>query len=346
MIFQLLFVYILICTFIYKLNKRLKAQYIIAVFLPLSLLMAFRSPNMHMCVDTHAYMDIFRVASYRSWSDILSFDAYQGSEFGYWILNKAFLLLSTNYLHFQIFISVLTCGFIGYFIYKHMDNPILGIALYLGMGYYFFSYNISRQMLVVSIFALCIPLFATRKNILLSIVLCFLLSSLHTSSLLYLLCPAFLIIPRKLEKIMPVLLLLFVVFFISIMQFSMAFFNKYEHYYDNTSEHEFSLGMSTIVYVILLGISVIVYYSKKIQKQQFKLYSIFSMFSMLCIFLGLRLNYMERVGLLFFPFVLLTVTKFGDCFDDRGIRSIYLTLLTFLMFVSFILRFPDYFFYV
>ena len=205
MTFKFLCVYIILCTLLYKQNKRLKAQYIIAVFLPLSVLMAFRSPTMSICVDTNAYVDIFNLASYRSWTDILSFDAYKGSEFGYWLINKAFSLVSLDYLHFQIFISIIICGSIGYFIYRYIDNPILGVALYLGLGFYFTSYNISRQMLVVSIFALCIPIYIARKNILVSVTLSILLSTIHTTALLYLLCPLFSLIPRKFEKIIPLI---------------------------------------------------------------------------------------------------------------------------------------------
>lgn len=331
---------------IYRQNRRLKAQYIFAVFLPLSALMAYRSPNMSICVDTFAYMDIFNIAINRSWTEILSFDAYKGSEFGYWLLNKTFSLVSKDYLHFQIFISTITCASIGYFIYKHIDNPILGVALYLGLGFYFVSYNISRQMLVVSIFALCLPIYTSRRNIPVAIAFSLLLSTIHTTALLFLLCPLFLIVPRAIEKFLPFILLIFAFVFKNVLQLSMVVFNKYEAYYDNTSNHEFSMGISAIVYLVFLGIAVVVFYSGKFQNQRFKLFSILSMFSMICTFLGISMNYMERVGLLFFPFVILTVVNYGIYIGNNTYRAIYYTILTISMFIFFIIRSPEYICYV
>lgn len=336
MLFLYLTIYLGLCSIAYSANNKYTKSYLFAVFVPLGIFMGFRSLNMG--VDTRSYYTIFEYAKNTSWGAL---GVYYGSiEIGYLYINKFFSIFSDNYYHFQILYSIVYCLGWAIFIKRAKpDNVVLLFALFLGLDLYFQAWNISRQMFAVMIGAYCFPIFSGKKNIL-SIAIILLLSLIHTSSLLYILILLYNRVPRSYLKYMPLFLILFVLFFNYTMTLSSLFFEKYEKFYDNNLEHDFKLGISIYLYIFIFVLSILSFISNK-KSEEKKRNAFFSLFSIICIFLGLKMNYMERVGLLFIPFTLLTLIDLCSNIKDSNARGVYKWSLIVIMLLFFYLRTPS-----
>lgn len=315
-----------------------KMAYLLLVFIPLGYLLGFRSPKMPICVDSYTYMDIFDYAVTRPLNELWELDSYAGAEFGYLIVNKLFSYVSADYYDFQIFSALIFCLCALFFIYRDVDVANLGVAIFLGLDFYFQAYNISRQMLVTMIFALLMPLFHNRKKWI-AIILIFLLSTIHTTSLLFSIILLVDLLPSKMDKYLPLFLILILVFFEEILIAISPLFLKYSDYFDNSGGHSFSMGLSSVFYGFLIVISLYSYYFVKSNTHRDRINAFLSIFAIMCIFLGMKMNYMERIGILFLPYTLLTISNLYNRLPSKS-RGTYNLLITALMLLFFFLRAP------
>ena len=107
-------------------NRYLYLKFIV---IPLILVMGFR--NYTVGVDTASYMHYYEV--------------------GYCLLLKVSSLFVDNYYFFQILQAIIFNVLIMYFIQENTQNYFLAYSVFLGMGMYTLSFNITRQMIAVAI---------------------------------------------------------------------------------------------------------------------------------------------------------------------------------------------------
>ncbi|HHX70771.1 MAG TPA: EpsG family protein [Gallicola sp.] len=115
---------------------------------------------------------------------------------GWVMLNKLVQFIGADYSFFMAFVSVITLLPLLFIFYKNSENPILSLFFYYSLYIYFYSFNISRQVLAVSIVLIAIILLIKNKKILFLIFLT-LAALFHISALIAL--PLFFIdkIPNK-----------------------------------------------------------------------------------------------------------------------------------------------------
>lgn len=337
--YLLLTIYLVLVSVCYSQKSITKKKYLIFCFAPLAYFMAFRSVDMPICVDSSNYAELFDYSKNERWDYLFSISGYSGAESGYLIFNKFFSLLSSDYYSFQIFVSVAYCFLFAYFIYKQVNNPIIGLSLFLGLDIYFTAYNISRQMFVVSLFTILIPLFYDKRKILAAL-LCLVFTTLHTTSFLYLIVPLLVIIPERYQKYVPILLVGIFFLFDQVVQLSSLYFIKYENYYLNTGEHNFSIGLSSIVYISIIALNLYTLYTERNPSRTVAVNNVLSLFSISCIFLGLKLNYMERIGLLFIPYTILAIDHTIDILKEEKKMPLINICIIGMMFMFFCLRAP------
>ena len=339
MTYILLTVYLVLVSLLYSHGLFKKKHYLFLSFAPLAYFMGFRSMDMPICVDTYNYSMLFDYVASESWGHLFSISSYSGAESGYLILNKLFSTLSPDYYFFQVCTSIIFCFAIAFFIYKQVDNPVLALSLFLGLNIYLSAYNISRQLLMVSLFSLLIP-FLKGKKWFLTIPVLFLLSTIHTTALLYLIVPLLYFIPERYNRFIPFMLLIGLICFDSLVDMSSSYFLKYDNYYQNETGHKYGVGLSSVVYILIVVINVLtLFWGKNITKDD-RINVSLSLFAVMCIFLGLKLNYMERIGFLFFPYTILSLDKIREMLNNKSVTSVICVGLEVVMFMFFYLRMP------
>ena len=337
MTFDYLLLYIIACALLYTSNKNHPLLFLLAVFVPLAFFMGFRATEVG--IDTEAYYDLFEFSKNEPWRFLLSEKQHHGAETGFLCLNKLFSYISEDYYHFQLFLSILYCTGFAIFIYRDTKMPVMGLALFLGFDLYFQAFNISRQMFVIMLSVLGYPLLKSKHYLWASIYI-FLLANLHTTAYLLFLYIFVGFLPKFFEKVLPFLVLLFVFFFSQIIELSSFFFEKYQSYYMGRHDHTFSIGFSSIIYILVIVLSLWFYYKKEVTYTE-KINALFSVSAVTCIFLGLQMNYMERVGLVFMPYTVLTMIAIGKRIKDNKSRSLYTFCVITVMLLFFYLRIPS-----
>lgn len=332
MIFEILFAYIIFCSLLYASNKKHPKLFLVAVFLPLAFFMGFRSTDVG--IDTEAYYDLFEFAKNEPWNFLLSEKQHHGAETGYLCINKLFSYISEDYYLFQIVQSSLYCAGFAIFIGRDTKAPIMGLALFLGFDLYFQAFNISRQTFVIMLSVL-----GRDKHRILASIYILLLANLHTTAYLLFLILIIDFVPKMLEKGLPFLVLIFLIFFAQIMEYSALFFVKYQSYFEGRHEHTFAIGFSSVIYISVIILSLWFYYKADTTHCE-RINALFSFFAVVCILWGLQMDYMERIGLLFIPYTILTLISIGNRIVDKKTRNLYTVTVSTIMFLFFYLRIP------
>ena len=134
--------------------------FLVPLFLLLSLIMGFRAISVG--VDTLNYYHTFMQISKMNFEDLLIGFTYDDAEIGYVIFIKLISMLFDDYFAFQIITSFLFCFFMIFFIRENAINYITSSVVFIAL-LYLLSFNISRQMLAVSMLAYGWCLYAKKK---------------------------------------------------------------------------------------------------------------------------------------------------------------------------------------
>lgn len=338
MIFFILFLYLVLLSVVFLLHPFNKGAYLFLIFVPLTILLSFRSMYMPICVDTYNYYELFELSKTLDWSDFVLFSSINGAETGYLLVNKVFSLFFDDYYYFQVFTSFVFCLNFAFFIYKNLHSPVIGLILFLGLGIYFAAYNVSRQMLAISIFVVLFSVF--RKKSFLPILITVFLSMIHISCLLLFIPILLLYIPEKFDKFVFILFIFLILIYDTVFQYIPLVFTKYEGYLTRSNLHNSSIGFSLFIYLTLLVFSILFFFRRDVLRNE-RLFALLSMFSILC-FLGESfLNYLERIALLFVPYVILTIDSYFNKTTSLVSMRIFKIIFIVIMFVFIYFRFPE-----
>lgn len=335
----ILLIYIITCSLLYAFNRKYPKIYLSMVFIPLAFIMGFRSLNVG--IDTENYYELFELFKNERWDYLLSKSYHNGAETGFLCICKLFSYISSNYFDFQLAIAVFYCIGWSIFIYRETKAPIFGLALFLGLDMYFQAFNISRQMFMIMLSVLAYPLFRGDKKIL-PIVVIFLLAQIHTTA--YLLFFILLLnyldsVSPLIKNLLPFIFFIFMLFFAEIMNYSSLYFVKYHGYYEHADKHLISVGYSSFFYIFVILLSLLFYYKKNITYWE-RRNALFSIFSVMCIFYGVKMSYMDRIGLIFMPYTILTLNSIRGSIKNTNLRNLYVFGIITAMLISFYLRIP------
>ena len=318
MIYIWLTIFLLIFAIILNNSKR-KNVFIFISFSLMALIMGLRSVNVG--VDTLTYYESFYLIAKTPWHVLLKSYYFEGLEIGYVILVKICTFFFNSYYSFQFVFSVIYCSFFASFC-KQLKHPYVGVFVFLGSALFLESFNIARQMLAVAMFAYAWSLFFKGKKRKSTVIL--LLSLLmHTTSLLAIIpfVVFFLFQKKFVVYLSPVIALLMYLLFPYFLDFSIDNISHYANYYDNHKVVQEATG-AKILWLIYATLSLIVIYNRTFDRQS-KCAAFFTLVLVAFNFIGLKMNYVERLGLFYLPFVVLLFDSFGDLFNCVFLKRIF-----------------------
>lgn len=105
--------------------------------------------------DTYEYYALFKY--------INRGEMFMELEPGYWLLNRIVGLLGMKQEVVIFSMSVITITLIFWFIYKHSEDMYLSVIIFVGLCYYFLSFNIARQFVGLSIVLVAIHFYIKGK---------------------------------------------------------------------------------------------------------------------------------------------------------------------------------------
>lgn len=167
--FFVLSMIILLLSFVKK-DKQFYLLIFIGVLL--FLIAGFRAESVG--TDTPHYKEYFEVISAFGWISI---------EPGWVLLNKLVQYFGGGYTHFMAIVSVVTILPLLYIFNKYSKNPILSLFFYYTLYIYFYSFNISRQVLATTLVIIALVLLTRSKKIWFIAMVAF-ASLFHTSALI------------------------------------------------------------------------------------------------------------------------------------------------------------------
>lgn len=148
--FTLLSIVILVSSLLKDINKLLLYIFIFILFI----LLGFR--GLDVGTDT---------LNYEAYFDIIKSGVNLPVEIGWVFLNKAVLFFGGSFRIFLLIVSALTLIPIFYVIRRQSVNPLLSIFLFYTLYLYFYSFNISRQALAMSIVFFSYPFLHDVKRV-------------------------------------------------------------------------------------------------------------------------------------------------------------------------------------
>lgn len=144
--------YLILYVIVRKADKRNRI-FLIICFIQLSLISGMRDVSVG--TDTKEYELWFSIFKDQTIPELLR--QYGLRDIGYKWLNRLIYLAGGDYRWILWIETIFVIGSICYFIYKYAISPLTAMIFFVGMGYFNFSMNISRQM-----FAFAIVLFAFK----------------------------------------------------------------------------------------------------------------------------------------------------------------------------------------
>lgn len=169
--------YIILYVTVKKKNRR-KFIFLVICFLQLTVISALRDVSIG--TDTKEYELWFRIFKNQTLFELIQ--RYGMRDIGYKLINRIIYLLGGNYRWLLWIEAICIMGSICYFIYLYAPSALTAIVFFIGMGYFQFSMNISRQMFAFA-FVLMAFKYIKEKNILKYSVMIILASTIHFSAI-------------------------------------------------------------------------------------------------------------------------------------------------------------------
>ena len=212
------------------------------------------------------------------------------------------------------------------FLNENVKSKIILTTVFLGSGLYLFAFNINRQMIAVALAALSWNYLCKGKNAK-AIIMLFLASTFHLTAFVFVIAYIFYIIRKR--KILFGTAIIFGViaainykFVISVASRYLG--GEYATYWNNLRTKQ-TIGLSIIIFIIVLLLAMYVL----LQKNKFtaieKVYAVFSAIYVICNFIGVYFNYFERIGIYFLPFVILEIDAVAQKIKSKDIHKLYIS---------------------
>lgn len=275
--------------------------------------------------DYRNYEYLFNFYNQFNFNQLLNYQF--GQEFGYVFLNWLLGRFTDNVVWLMIITSIVIVNLYFREIKKTSDNVWLSVLLFVTIGQYYISFNLTRQIVAVAILFSGSSFLYDKKTLkYCSVVL--LATLFHRTSLIMI--PFYFVLNFKFnyKKLFLILCgLLFVSNYIdTILGFLQQYF--YSHYLDS------SYGMTGFSYknvVLPLAILVFVINSKHIKKiknnNKINVWYNATVFYAFFSFLGLNIQMLERLSHYFAPYVLLIIPAVINEQKNKDIRITYIFMI-------------------
>lgn len=295
-------------------------KYILIVLAVCWMIAAFR--NISVGADTAHYAKLYINICDSSWAEIFSSFKYQGQEIGWNILSKLVSLISNNYYLLQIITSAIFCFGFYPFIKKNSTNAVLAMSVFLGTELYLYSFNIARQMIAVMLVANAWDKLReekAREFFFLVALAC----TFHVTSAIFLIVYlVYKLWPYKKTHKYLVMCVIFVgIFYQKILEFFTPILQDYYNYnnYLVNERLKQTAGLVVLFWIVIVFLSLYLIIKGKNDEDQASVSGLFAIFYVIMSLVGLKFNYMDRIGVYFLPFLI-------PMFDEiqYKIKNIYL----------------------
>lgn len=295
--------------------------FLIPVYSIAFLIMGFRGINVGL--DTKSYFTLFKSFHGVSFGEALNKEVEPLWGISSWLVNQ----FVESFLIFQLIISSLFCFLVARFIYSmctvlKKDYSLVMTVVILA-GIYINSFNIIRQLVAIMLVITSWDYFRVKKYFLSIVIFCSGVL-IHSSAVLGIILFGLWYL-RKWR--------FYILFSLSIIILSYLFFNfisnylialnVYSNYVNNAFGKFMESNLSKIVWVIIAIFSLFIL----LRKRNFTSFDIFvaicCLIYVLCNVLASKMNYFERIGLYFLPFVSVLYPIIGNSFKNKSIRIIY-----------------------
>lgn len=332
MVYQLLVLFLLLISIFHYLIKQYvgyswshRKIFLIPIFIFLFSIMGFRS--VYVGVDTYTYSMMYNWVSNESFITLFADYFYDSIEIGYCLLAKVSSFVIDDYYFFQITVSFLFLFFIYKFILDNSNRFITASIIFISIGIYLSAFNITRQMLAVSIVA-NIYTYLRRNKPQKAFLLTLIALTIHVSSIISIFIYVIYYFKENKKMIFCILLSLciFCLFFENAINIISNYFPVYSNYYSNQKQIQ-EANMVKVLWAIEFLMSIYILYRKRIFNSDKRFIAVMCLIYVVSNWIGLSFNYFERIGLYFSPFLILLFESYGDSLKRRSLRFSYYAIL-------------------
>lgn len=321
----------------YHCKKMANLIVVIILFPVCSFAMGFRDINVG--VDTVEYKIIFDDYLNYNWNKIITDDSSEDRiELGFKILMKVCGEIYPNYYFYQFIFSIIYIFLNLNLIYRYTSNVILTCAFFLGGGMFMQAFNIARQMFAVAIVGYAIISLLNDKFFK-SIFIIIISYFFHSSSLIVLILV--LLYPFRKYKfamtIAPIILIILIILIndILLQAVFVIFGDKYLEYIINDYSRPNTGIMTKMMWIINFIVAITIYYFGDKKQYSIKFLALSTLIAVSCFWVGLFINYADRMGLYFLPCILLLYDKVGESIKSPITKYLYTNGLTLFYIIYF-----------
>lgn len=288
--------------------------------------------------DTNNYYSYFLELKNASMNPFIFFSQSSSKEVGYDLLNYVVLLICPNFTFF-LFVEALLIFIPLYFVVKRYSiRPELSYFMFIIIGNYFQSFNITRQYICLFILILSLK-YVFSNNLFKFIFFVFLGTCFHSSALVFLIIYPIYAYKINLKFIFGVFVftIIVILLFDPVLKiFSFVMRHDYYSKYGPSSPHMERFALDSLIMIIAFTFVFIILYScRKNVKLRLphglRLYDLF--LKMFLLYLSVKFlayvkgDIIERIGLYFSISLIFLVPMFieSQCRDNKGIM--YLALI-------------------
>lgn len=265
-----------------------------------------------------------------------------------WLFHGFASLLKNLNIPNQMYIAIIAliiAIMFSLFYYKYSNNIYYSHYLHVTIGIFSLSLSGLRQTIAIGIFLIAFDYLFYKKpfRFIISIVIA---SFIHQSAILLL--PIYLFHNWKFSKKNGFVILLFflsiVIFVNPLLGYMVPFLpSKYVYYIINNSN---SINPLVIAVSVSIPLFYLLFSKKENNLNLFsnRLYSLFFLmtaFNVLFNILALNVSMISRLSFYFLPFSMILIPLTLSEIKDKGIRTLFFLLITFLCFLQFLISTPD-----
>ena len=307
-------------------SKQIKQYYLNILFLLLALIMGLRGVTVG--ADTDNYRQIFNDIASTSLNIANVGFFYDGIEIGFVMYTKILSIIWREYQFFLLISAVIFCFLMKRFIQHSTADYYIASVVFFSIGIYLSAFNIYRQMLAVAILANAWINF-TEKQYAKAILLTLLSTTLHVSAIIFIVVYiAYLF--RNNKIVMRAVPLLMILVYITFSDLIVSIAPFMEHYGNYMSNHKVIQEVNTVVILWLIegAVSLFFIYKSSMSPMRQFLGNMTLMYVLMNL-IGLKFNYVERLGLYFAPFLILLFCNLSDIIKNRNVKDVlFLGLIT------------------
>lgn len=304
----------------YHAANQVKLCYLDILFILLALIMGLRSISVG--VDTINYKDIFTNIAITPLNRLLQINPITNDiEIGFILYAKFISIIWSNYHFFLLISALIFCFLFRRFIKRTTKNYFIASVLFISIGTYLVAFNIYRQMLAVALLANGWLYFKDKKYVA-TFFLSLLAISFHTTAIIFVV--AYLTYSWRNSFLMKILPLITILLYISFETLLDSIAPIIAHYNNYLSNHKTLQEANTVIVLWVIETIIALYFIYKPDSNS--LYKFIGNMSLLYVvfnLIGLRFNYIERLGLYFSPFIILSFCYLSDIIHKRNLKNIF-----------------------